>query len=172
MEFAKVVSTRRSIRSFTGQPVSDEHVETILRAAMSAPSAGNQQPWHFIVLRDKEKMAVIPKFHPYAKMVLKAPVAILVCGDPEGRKWPAFWSQDCSAATQNLLLAARDAGLGTVWTGVFPDEDRMAGFRQLLGIPDTIFPFALVPVGWPDGEFKEMDRFEPSRIHTESWESG
>ncbi len=169
MECIKVLQTRRSIRSYTDRAVSEEHVESVIRAAMTAPSAGNQQPWHFIIIRKKNTLEAIPSFHPFAQMVPKAQVAILICGDPDGRKWPAFWDQDCSAATQNLLLAARDLGLGTVWTGVFPDEDRMAGFRNLLNIPNNIHPFALVPMGWPDAEFKEMNRYNPELIRQESW---
>ena len=102
-------------------------------------------------------------------MVEKAQAAILVCGDPDGRKWPAYWPQDCSAATQNLLLAARDLGLGTVWAGVYPDEGRMAGFRKLLAIPENIYPFSLIPVGWPSGDFMTQERFNPQLIHREAW---
>ncbi|MFW2366559.1 MAG: nitroreductase family protein [Desulforhopalus sp.] len=169
MEFFEVVNTRRSIRSFTDDPVSEEIVERVLRAAMSAPSAGNQQPWHFVIVRDRKNLEQIPRFHPYAKMVEKCHVAVIVCGDPGGKKWPAFWTQDCSAATQNMLLAARALGLGTVWAGIFPEESRMAGFRKLFGIPDNIFPFAIVPMGWPTGEFKEKERYNPTRVRREVW---
>jgi Nitroreductase len=131
-------------------------IETIIKAAMAAPSAGNQQPWHFIVITDRAKLDAIPSFHPYSKMVMQAPAAILACGDPDGKKWPAFWDQDLSAATQNMLLTARDLGLGTVWVGVYPEKDRMEGFRKLLGIPENIHPFALIPIGWPDGQFEEV----------------
>mgnify|MGYP001162062632 CR=1 FL=1 len=169
MEFKEVIRTRRSIRSYTEQGVADSTVEDLIRAAMLAPSAGNQQPWHFVVIRNRTDLSAIPDFHPFSKMVETAPLAILVCGDPQGCKWPDYWAQDCSAATQNLLLAARAIGLGTVWAGVFPDEGRMAGFRNLLGIPKNIYPFALVPVGWPAGEFVEMNRFRPERIHADHW---
>lgn len=172
MELQEVIQTRRSIRTYQDRPVPDEMITMILQAAMCAPSAGNQQPWHFIVIRDRQKLDRIPSFHPYSKMVQQAQVAILVCGEIEGKKWPAFWVQDCSAATQNLLLAARDLGLGTVWAGVYPDESRMAGFRDLLNIPPAIFPFALVPVGWPVGEFGRADRFRPECIYRDSWKGG
>jgi nitroreductase len=102
-------------------------------------------------------------------MVVKAPLAILVCGAPEGRKWPTFWSQDCSAATQNILLAARDLGLGTVWVGIYPEKERIAGFRRVFELPQEIIPFALIPVGWPDGEFKILDRFNTNLVHQETW---
>lgn len=172
MELTEVISTRRSIRSFTDEPVTDEIIETILRAAMAAPSAGNQQPWQFIVTRNRQTLDAVPDFHPFAKMMKKAPVAIVVCGDPDGKKWPDFWVQDCSAATQNLLLAARDLGLGTVWTGVYPLEERMAGARTLFGIPETILPFAIVPVGWPEKGFANIDRFKETLVHWEKWEGG
>ena len=169
MELLEAIKTRRSIRQFYDRPVSEEHVMTIVEAAMLAPSAGNQQPWHFIIISDRAKLDAIPSFHPYSKMVLQAPVAILICGDPSGKPWPDFWVQDCSAATQNALLAARDLGLGTVWAGVYPAMDRMAGFRSLLAIPDHSLPFALIPVGWPTGAFQPVDRFKPELIHRERW---
>lgn len=169
MELSEVISTRRSIRKYTEKEVPDEMIETVIRAAMMAPSAGNQQPWHFIITRDRKKMSEVTAYHPYASMLKNAPAAIVVCGDPSGKKWPDFWPQDCSAALQNMLLSARDLGLGTVWVGVYPLEDRMAGMRKLFGIPGNIYPFAIVPVGWPAAEFKEMDRYNASLIHSETW---
>jgi len=169
MELLEAIKTRRSIRQFQDRSVSDEHVMAIIEAAMLAPSAGNQQPWHFIIISDRAKLDAIPSFHPYSKMVLLAPVAILICGDPTGKPWPDFWVQDCSAAAQNALLAARDLGLGTVWAGVYPAVDRMAGFRNLLAIPEHIVPFALIPVGWPTDAFQSVDRFKPELIHRETW---
>ncbi|WP_319589064.1 nitroreductase family protein [uncultured Desulfobulbus sp.] len=169
MELLEAIKTRRSIRKFQDRPVSEEHIMAIIEAAMLAPSAGNQQPWHFIIISDRAKLDAIPSFHPYSKMVLHASVAILICGDPTGKPWPDFWVQDCSAATQNALLAARDLGLGTVWAGVYPAVDRMAGFRNLLAIPDHIVPFALIPVGWPTGAFQSVDRFKPELIHRDTW---
>lgn len=169
MEFFDVVNSRRSIRSYTDDAVPQDMVERVINAAMTAPSAGNQQPWHFVIIRDRESLDQIPTFHPYSKMVIKCQVAVLVCGAPDGKKWPAYWPQDCSAATQNMLLAARDLGLGTVWAGIYPDEKRMIGFRKLLTIPKNIFPFALIPIGWPAGEFKVQDRYNPSLVHHEIW---
>jgi nitroreductase len=169
MELLKTIQTRRSIRSFQDKPVADELLTEIIQAAMLAPSAGNQQPWHFLVVNDRNTLNKVPEFHPYCKMIAEAPVAIVICGEPEGLKWPAFWVQDCSAATQNLLLAARALGLGTVWAGVYPEETRMSGARKLFNIPEDIIPFAIVPIGWPDVDFKPMDRFRPERIHQNSW---
>ena len=169
MELLEALRTRRSIRKFTDEPVPAEMMETILGAAMLAPSAGNQQPWHFIVVTDREKLDKVPDFHLYAGMIRQAPVAIVVCGAPEGLKWPDFWVQDCSAAIQNLLLAARDLGLGTVWTGVYPLEERVIKTRELFTIPENVQPLAIVPLGWPATEFKAQDRYDQERIHYESW---
>lgn len=169
MELMEVMETRRSIRSYSDRDVSDEMIGTILKAAMMAPSAGNQQPWQFIVVRNREKMNGVTEFHPYASMLKKVSVAIIVCGDPDGKKWPDFWVQDCSAAIQNMLLAARELGLGTVWTGIYPIEERITGVRKLFGIPENIIPLAIVPVGWPDTDFKPIDRYNTALIHHEMW---
>ena len=169
MELLDVIHTRRSIRKFLTDPVPPQMIETILRAGMAAPSAGNQQPWHFIVITDQARREAIPAFHPYSKMVAQAPVAILVCGDPTGKKWPTFWEQDASAATQNILLSARDLGLGSVWVGIHPEKDRIDGFRKLFGIPEHIIPFSLIPLGWPDAAFEALDRFRPELVHDETW---
>ncbi len=169
MELFEVLKSRRSIRSYTNDPVSDEIIAQLLDAAMLAPSAGNQQPWHFIIIKERVTLDKVPDFHPYSKMVLNAQVAILICGDPSGKKWPDFWSQDCSAATQNLLLAARGLGLGTVWAGVYPVEKRMRGFRDLLHIPENIFPFSFIPLGWPKDDFQVMNRFRPELVHNGKW---
>jgi nitroreductase len=169
MELFEAIKTRRSIRQFQEREVSEDQITTLIEAAMMAPSAGNQQPWHFIVISDRKKLDAIPAFHPYSKMVLQAPVAILICGDPTGKPWPDFWPQDCSAATQNLLLAARNLGLGTVWAGIYPVAERMEGFRETFAIPEHIYPFALVPVGWPTGDFQPVERFKLELIHREIW---
>jgi len=171
MELLDAIHTRRSIRKYLSKPVPEEMIEIILKAGMAAPSAGNQQPWPFIVITERARLDAIPEFPPSSKMVLQAPAAILVCGDPNGKKWPTFWDQDASAATQNILLAARSLGLGTVWVGVYPDNDRMEGFRKLFGLPAHITPFALIPVGWPDGEFEAVNRYRPELIHYESWDA-
>ena len=161
------IKSRRSVRSYLDRDIDEAVVSRILEAAMTAPSAGNQQPWQFIVVRDRDKLEAIAHFHPYCKMAGNAPLAIVVCGDPDGKKWPDFWIQDCSAAIQTLLLAARAEGIGTVWTGVYPLEDRIAGCRALFEIPKNIIPLAIIPMGYPkdDHAFKKMDRFKPDLVH-------
>jgi len=163
------VLRRRSIRKYTGERVSDEHVERLLRAAMAAPSAGNQQPWQFVVIRERGLLEAIPDVHPYAAMVPEAPLAILVCGDRRLERWPQYWGQDCAAATENLLIAATQLGLGAVWLGVHPLEERVDGLRALLGIPMDVTPFALVPVGWPAEAKPPSDRYDPERVHHDRW---
>ena len=163
------VLSRRSIRKYTDEPVDDATVERLLRAAMAAPSAGNQQPWHFVVLRDRETRRAITGFHPYARMLPDAPVAVLVCGDPSSGKWPQMWEQDCSAATENLLIEAEHLGLGAVWLGVHPLVERVEGIRALLGIPDGIVPLAIVAFGWPAERKEPADRYDAARVHAERW---
>jgi nitroreductase len=136
---------------------------------MAAPSAGNQQPWSFVVVRDRDKLAAVPGFHPYAAMTPEAPLALVVCGLPEACKWPQMWVQDCSAATENILIEAAALGLGAVWLGVHPLEERERGLRALLGIPEEVVPFAVVPVGHPVEVKGPSARFDRSRVHTERW---
>ncbi|EQB88005.1 nitroreductase [Clostridium punense] len=160
---------RRSIRKYKDIKVSDEFVEDLLRAAMAAPSAGNEQPWEFVVLRDKEVMKRITEIHPYSKMLLNSDVAIVICGDEEKEVFKGYWVQDCSAATENILLAAQDMGLGAVWLGVYPIADRVEKIKELLGLPDNVIPLSIVPVGYPDEEKTPADRFDKTRIHLNRW---
>jgi len=169
MDALQAILSRRSIRQYTSDRVPDELVDEILHAAMSAPSAGNQQPWHFVIIREHQKLDAIPLFHPHADMVKSASVAILVCGDMRLDRNKGYWVQDCSAATQNLLLAVHAHGLGAVWVGVYPREDRVAEFRKLLQIPQEVTPFALVPVGYPAESKPPSNRYDSSRIHQDQW---
>ncbi len=164
------VLTRRSIRRYTDEPVDDALVERLLRAGMAAPSAGNQQPWRFIVIRDRATLAQITEWHPYAKMLPSAPVAILVLGDAGDAKWAALWPQDCSACVENMLIEAELLGLGAVWLGIHPLPEREAALRELLGIPEHVVPFAIVPFGWPQERKEPAERYDPSRVRFERWE--
>jgi nitroreductase len=170
MELLEAIHTRRSIRKYRGQPVSEETVRTILAAAMMAPSAGNVQPWHFIVVTAPEKMARVKDVHPYVGMAPKAPLGILVCGDLRLEKFPGFWVQDCSAAMQNLLLAAHAQGLGAVWTGVHPVAERVARFRAIFELPETVVPLGFAVMGWPEKPGARKDRFKSDRIHRNRWQ--
>jgi nitroreductase len=169
MDTLQSIFTRRSIRRYTDQPVSEELIEQILRAAMAAPSAGNQQPWQFVVLTDRKLLDAIPGYHPYAEMLRQASAAIVVCGDLRLESRSGYWVQDCSAATQNLLLAAHALGLGAVWLGVYPREDRVANTQCLCGLPAEVIPLAIVALGHPAEQPKPVDRFKPERVHRNKW---
>jgi len=165
----ETILSRKSIRQYTTKPVSREVINEILHAAMSAPSAGNERPWHFIVLTDRALLDEIPKFHPYSAMLKQAQVAILVCGDTALEKHKGYWALDCAAATENMLLAVHARGLGAVWCGVYPTEDRVLNLRKLLKLPDQIVPFSLIPIGFPAEEKEAGDRFDGSRVHENCW---
>lgn len=169
MELFEALHTRRSIRAFTDQPVSESDLQTILRAAMDAPSAVNAQPWHFVVITDRAILDAIPDIHPHAAMCRTAQAAIVSVAELALEKSPGNWMVDCSAAVQNILLAARGLGLGTVWCGLYPRQERMVPMAALLRLPEGCLPHALVPLGHPAQEFKRVDRFKPERIHRNGW---
>jgi nitroreductase len=163
------ILTRRSIRRYTGKAVSEALIRTLLNAAMSAPSAGNEQPWQFILITERRLLDEIPTFHPYADMLGEASVAILVCGDLELERYKGSWVQDCSAATENLLLAAHAKGLGAVWVGIYPKDNRVQRMQKLLGLPAHVIPLALVPIGYPAERIPPVDRYDGTRIHSNGW---
>ncbi|MBK5253339.1 MAG: nitroreductase family protein [Peptostreptococcaceae bacterium] len=163
------ILNRKSIRKYKDIKVSDEIIEELLRAGMQAPSAVNEQPWEFVVLRDKEIVKKITKVNPYSQMLLNTDVAIVVCGNVEKEIVKGLWVQDCSAATENILLAAEDKGLGAVWLGIYPLDDRVNAIKELLNLPDFIIPLSIVPVGYPDEQREPTDRFNKTRIHYDKW---
>ena len=169
MEVFDAIITRRSIRKYSDKPVDPELVLKILKAAMYAPSANNFQSWQFIVITERKILNEIPKIQPYSTMLNTAQTAILICGDQLSEKLPGYNAVNCSAATQNLLLAAHGCGLGTCWIGIYPREERMFGIKKLLSLPDHIIPISLVSVGYAD-EIKETpERFISSKIHFNRW---
>ena len=169
MDLFEALYTRRSIRSFTDAAVAEADLETLLRAAMAAPSAGNAQPWHFVVVTERAVLDAIPGIHPYAAMCKTAQAAVVVCAELSLEKHPGNWVLDCAAATQNLMLAARGLGIGSVWCGLYPQQERMAAMAGLLRLPEGVAPHALVVLGHPAQEFKKIDRFKPERIHRNGW---
>jgi len=169
MDAVEAIMTRRSIRKYKTEPVSDELMKRILSAAMAAPTAGNQQEWEFIVITDRKILDAIPDVHPYSRMLLEAPAAILVCGNLQTEMKEGYYPQDCAAATQNILLAAHALGLGSVWLGVHPREERVAGIRKLLGIPDHVVPVALVAIGHPAESHPGIDRYDEKKVHRDTW---
>ena len=169
MDALTALFTRRSIRSFEKRAVSEEMIRTLLDAAMSAPSAGNQQPWQLVVLDDRRVLEKAAAAHPYAPMAAHAPVAIVVCGDTRLERHTGYWVQDCSAAVQNLLLAAHARGLGAVWTGIYPRSERVQAFQDLLHIPGEVIPLAMVVLGYPAQPAAPVDRFLAERVHRNGW---
>jgi len=169
MDAMTALYSRRSIRLYTPKQVPSNVVSDILRAAMCAPSAGNERPWHFLVLTNRMLLDEIPKIHPYAAMLKQANTAILVCGDSTLEKYKGYWPLDCAAATQNLLIAAHAKGLGAVWCGVYPSDDRVVNLKKLLNLPENIVPFSLIPLGFPDEVKEALERFDNSRVHENHW---
>ncbi|HHW71027.1 MAG TPA: nitroreductase family protein [Clostridiales bacterium] len=157
---------RRSIRKFKqGVNISDEQMDIILKAAMAAPSANNRQPWYFIVVDDRDKMLEITKHHPYSNMLHTASACIVVVGDTS----TDYWVQDCSAATENMLLAIANIDLGGVWLGIYPRKERVDALREIFNIPEHMTPLCVVAVGVPDEKKERVDRFDPNRIYKNSW---
>ncbi len=169
MDTIKAIETRRSIRKYKTDPLSEEQIEILLKSAMKAPSAGNGQPWEFIIVKSQEGRNKIAQIHPYAQMVKDAPLCIIVCANPSISKYPNFWQQDCAAAIQNILLAAHAMGLGTVWTGIYPEEARTKDFKENFNLPENIIPMAGIVVGYPDQYVPPIDRYDSSRIHIEKY---
>lgn len=166
-ELLNTIFARRSIRSYSDDPIGEEHIKTLLRAAMAAPSASNLKPWHFVVIANRQTLDNLADIHPHGKMLFEAPLCIAVCGDPAISR--SYWVQDCSAATENLLLAATALGLGAVWLGVHPNKDRVSPISQVLGIPETIIPLNLVSIGHPAEEKEPRTQYNEARVHHGHW---
>lgn len=167
------IFARKSVRSYTDQPVSREQLDTLVRAAMAAPSGRDMRPWKFVVVDDAAVMDSLSRQLPYAKMLQEAAAAIVVCGDmsivDKSGNPSVNWQFDCSAATQNLLLAAEAMGLGAVWTGVHPYEDRLAAVKRALLLPEHIIPLNVIPIGYPKGEALPKDKYAAENIHYNGW---
>lgn len=161
----KEIFHRTSVRKYTDQPVSPEQVGQMLRAAMAAPSACNQQPWEFYVTDSRETLNALSACSPYAKMLQTAPLGIVVCYRT-ACEVPEYAQIDCAAATENLLLMADALGLGAVWIGIAPQQERMDAVRSAISLPERLTPFCLVSCGHPAREKRQQDRYDPARIHT------
>lgn len=168
------IHERKSVRNFTAAEVSEEQLTTLVKAGMAAPTARNRQPWQFVVIRDKAVMKDLADKLPYAKMLASAAAAITVCGDLEIAKAgnsEGMWMLDCSAATQNILLALESMGLGGVWTACYPYDDRMQTVAAALNLPEHIVPLCVIPIGYPTGVDKPKDKWKPERLHWNKWQS-
>ncbi len=161
------IMTRVSVRQFTGEKISDEQVESLLRCALAAPSAMNKQPWEFMVISDEEMLGLLGETFPYSRCGNGAAIAVIPCGNLERaiNGMEDFWINDVSAATENLLLAAHAMGLGAVWTGVHPNAERVKQLQDILNLPEHIVPLCIVPVGVPDEQPEVKDKWDASRIH-------
>ena len=166
-ETLKTIHQRKSVRNYIEKEVTKEQLETIIKAAMAAPTAINAQPWQFLVVTDKALKAKYAEGNRQAEMINKCSALVVVCGDKtigNERSW-AYWDQDCSAATENLLLAVESLGLGAVWTGVYPGEDRIKTVKERFALPDNVVPLCVILVGYPDGTDQPKDKWKPERIH-------
>lgn len=169
MEKMNAIFSRRSIRKYLPKPVTRDLIENVLKAGMNAPSAGDEQPWHFVIVNQHDLLEKISAIHPYAKMLKDAPAAIIVCGDQNILKFKDLWIQDCSAASENMLLAAHDLGLSAVWIGVYPVENLVKEVRSILNIPQNVVPFSIIGMGYPAEEKSSRFRYDTSRIHNNAW---
>lgn len=167
----EAILQRRSIRDYIDKAIPEEIFTELLEAGMCAPSAGNERPWHFIVITERVLLEGITQIHEYSKMLKHAPAAIIVCADMNRDKYPGvgYWVQDCAAATENILIAAQDKGLGACWLGMYPKEGRVEGLRRLLNTPEHIVPFSGIALGYPAATKNPGSRYDESRVHRNGW---
>ena len=166
----KEILIRRSIRKFEDRPVEKEKIDKLLRAAMQAPSAANQQPWEFIIVEDKENLNTLSLMTPYSKPVAGSAVTLVLLANSNTFKVPTGWQQDMGASAQNILLEATHLELGAVWLGVATADSAVDYIKNLYNLPENIKPFALIAIGYPDGQKNEfVDRYQAERVHYEKW---
>lgn len=163
----EVIHKRTSIRSYSDKEVSRSQLEILVKAGMAAPTATNKEPWHFVIIQDKEVLKALGDSLRTSKMVANASAAIIVCGNMQkaGKGWlQQYWIQDCSAASQNILLAITDLGLAGVWTSVYPAEDRMKIVSAVLNLPEFLIPLNIIPVGYPTEDNIPKDKWKPENV--------
>lgn len=168
MDAMEAILSRRSIRKYAKSPVPDNLINELLMAGMAAPSARNEQPWHFVVVTDHKILDEVPSFHPFSKMLVEAPVAIVVCADTATLS-DIYWVEDCSAATENILVAARALGLGAVWLGIYPGDVRVEPLQKLCGLPEKVIPLGIISLGFPAEEKPPANRYDAKRVHRNKW---
>lgn len=163
------IFTRTSVRKFTDQKIEKEKIDLILKAGFAAPSASNRQPWEFIVVDDTEKITKMSTFTQYSKPMEKAAFGMVVCANLERNDKVDFCEQDCAAATQNMLVEAHELGIGSVWIGVYPNDDRVQVLRDYFSLPDNIVPLWMIAFGYPDETPAVKDKYKPEYIHYNKW---
>lgn len=171
-ETLRTIHARKSVRQYTDKQVTKDQLMSLVKAGMAAPTAGNKRPWSFIVIDDRKTLDTLAELLATGKMLKNATAAIVVCGNPE-KSFPgaesAYWVQDCSAATENILLAVESMGLGAVWLGVYPTENKIKGVQSVLGIPEKEIPLSVISIGYPAGAEKPKDKFNEQQIHWNKW---
>lgn len=165
-ERLQIIFSRRSIRKYTGQPVSEADITSLLQAGMAAPSAMNRKPWHLVVVTDRPTLQAIADAPPYSKTLGDAAVSIVVCGDPSISDW---WLQDCTLATENILIAAAGLGLGAVFLGCHGKAEREQPIRRVLGIPEKIGLASVLCIGHPAEEKEPRTQYDPAQVHRNKW---
>lgn len=160
------IFARTSVRAYQNRSVEPQKIDLLLRAGMSAPSGRDLRPWEFVVVTDRPILDSLAASLPYAKMLAKAPLAVIVCGSPDRS---SYWYLDCSAAAENILLAARAVGLGGVWTAAYPYAERMSAVRTHVGLPEDILPLCVIPIGYPATQESPKQKFDRTRIHYNKW---
>ena len=168
MEALEAIMSRRSIRKYKDNKIPNNTINTLLKAAMNAPSAHNRQPWHFIVVDDRETLKKVQEYHQYSKMLEIASHAIIVLGDNKLQETD-FWIHDCSAATENILIAANALGLGAVWLGVHSNEKLIEGTKKLFNVPENVTPLCIISLGYPEETKPPRDNYNPERVHKNKW---
>jgi nitroreductase len=169
MDLLNGILTRRSIRRYTDETIPRAQIDALIKYGMYAPSAHNKQPWHFVLLNDKTIFSKILDFQPHTKMLAGAQWGIVVCGDDNLALTPEYWPVDCSAATENILLAAHGMGYGAVWLGIYPRPERLAAMQELLALPPHIHAFSIISIGVANQQPPPPERFNPERIHLNKW---
>ncbi len=169
MEMMEGIKMRRSIKKFMPKEVEMEKIEHLLHAAMQAPSSINEQPWEFLVIRDKEVLEKLSHLDAHAEMIAAANCAIIVMGNMNDVKDKKMWELDCAAATENILLETVEEGLGATWVGLYKDKQRMKFVHKLFGLPKEIVPFAVLPIGYPAETASYVDRYNENKVHFEMW---
>jgi nitroreductase len=164
-----VIHSRKSVRKYLNKPVSKEQLEVLLRAGMAAPTAGDKRPWSFVVVTERAMLDTLSFSSRGTRMLTGAAAAIVVCGDKNAGFKSEVWVHDCSAASENILLAAEAIGLGAVWTGIYLNPEPTAYVKRVLGLPESVYALNIISIGYPTGEEKPKDKWDPGNIHWNRW---